>query len=208
MKLKVCGMKYEDNVQELLEIRPDFIGFIFYRASRRYVSLSELAFMKAFESEDTKTVGVFVNHDLKELIRIQKTLRLNYVQLHGSETPSYAKSVSSMGIAIIKAFQIDSNFNWSTVKPFADYVDYFLFDTKSQNYGGSGEKFDWSHLDNYSESVPFFLSGGIQLNDDKLIKEIDHPFLEGIDINSGFESNPGQKIIISIEKFQKKILEC
>jgi phosphoribosylanthranilate isomerase len=194
MKIKVCGMKNPENIEAVLQSEPDFMGFIFYEKSPRYVGngldVSTIAF-----KENTQKIGVFVNSTIDTVLETVKTHNLDFVQLHGDETIDYVKELFSKKIKIVKAFQITENFNWSELTQFADYVSYFLFDRATKNYGGSGLKFDWEQLEKYNEKIPFFLSGGIKINDIQEINKLNLPLLYGIDINSKFESAPGVKNI-------------
>jgi len=194
MKIKICGMKYPENIQAVLQAEPDFMGFIFYEKSPRYVD-NQLEVSTVAFNERTQKIGVFVNSTINTVLETVITHNLDFVQLHGNETIGYVKELFSKNIKIIKAFQITENFNWSALTQFTDYVSYFLFDTASKNYGGSGLKYDWEQLKNYKETTPFFLSGGIKVDDIQEITKLKLPQLYGIDVNSKFESAPGLKNI-------------
>src|SRR5687768_7146569 len=146
MKLKVCGMKYKSNIQELLNAGTDYMGFIFYDKSKRFVStyLDE-KLLNSFKSEIIK-VGVFVNQSLEEIIIAAEKYKLSAIQLHGDETPELSKKVKDKGYVVIKAFSLDENFNFNVLEPYKAYCQYFLFDTKGEGYGGTGKKFDWNIL--------------------------------------------------------------
>ena len=191
MKIKVCGMKNPENIEAILEFQPDFMGFIFYKQSKRYVD-NELDIAEIV-SNNTKKVGVFVNSPISRVLEIVAKHKLDLVQLHGNESVDYLRDLSSEKVKIIKVFQISEHFNWSETLPFEEYSNYFLFDTATKNYGGSGLKFEWNQLKNYSGKLPFFLSGGISLDDVESIKKLSIPLLYGVDINSKFESSPGNK---------------
>jgi phosphoribosylanthranilate isomerase len=199
MKIKVCGMKNPENIKAIRNLEPDFMGFIFYEKSPRYVGENfELS------SADLKgrldKVGVFVNHPTDELIEIAGKYNLDFVQLHGNESVAYVKEIHSAGIKTIKAFQINENFNWLKVKNYLPYINFLLFDTATKNHGGSGLKFDWTLLNNYKEETPFFLSGGIGTEDIEAIKRLNIPQLYGIDINSKVEITPGNKDVELVKK--------
>ena len=130
---------------------------------------------------------------------------LNYVQLHGNESPEYCRTLHSHGIRIIKAFSIALPKDLLAVSHYESFCDYFLFDTRSAHYGGSGQQFDWSILQRYTGSTPFLLSGGINSYSVKALKEFHHPRLAGIDINSRFETSPGIKDVERIERFLKEL---
>jgi len=124
-----------------------------------------------------------------------------FVQLHGKEDPSVCRILKKNGLKVIKAFNLNKDFRFRILKDYESAVDYFLFDTKTRVHGGSGKKFDWDILEKYKESTPFFLSGGIKPDDASKIKQIDYPWLYGIDLNSGFEDEPGLKNVDLLKKF-------
>ncbi|RZP08533.1 MAG: phosphoribosylanthranilate isomerase [Flavobacteriales bacterium] len=182
MKLKVCGMKFSDNISEIESLKPDFMGFIFYKKSKRFFNESKLIL-----NDKINRVGVFVNQEINEVIDNIKKYKLDYVQLHGEEDVRYCLSIKSI-CKVIKVFKIDDTFNFDKVKKFENVSDYYLFDTKTNLHGGSGKKFNWEILKNYNSKKYFFLSGGISENDIEEIKKIRkiYPII-GIDINSKFE---------------------
>ncbi len=185
MKIKVCGLApVFDNeaLNELLEI--DFLGFIFYPKSKRFTE-------KTFES-NKKKIGVFVDEETDKIQSTIITENLFAVQLHGNESPSQCLEISQH-VVVIKAFNIESSEDFSLCKTYENKVDFFLFDSKSEQKGGSGKQFDWSILHDYTGNTPFFLSGGIGPSDVDKLKAINHPHFYGIDINSLFESEPCKK---------------
>ena len=161
MVLKVCGMKYPDNVKAVAELFPDYMGFIFYKPSKRYCgdTLSP-ELVRSLPSSIIKT-GVFVDEKEEEVLNIAKTYDLQAIQLHGHESPEYCLSIRDTGLQVIKAFHIDEKFDLATLEPYNRVADFFLFDTKTDLYGGSGKSFDWDLLKEYDNKVPLFLSGGI-----------------------------------------------
>jgi len=185
-----------------MTLKPDYIGFIFYDKSKRFVA----DFPQIEIPSSVKKVGVFVNETIDEIIEIVKKYKLDFVQLHGDETPDYCEKLALQNIKIIKAFSVDENFDFSAIKPFEKHVSLFLFDTKGKNYGGNGIKFNWDLLQNYKGKTPFLLSGGITKNDAEEIKKMKHPAFLGIDINSGFEIEPGLKNIKEIKEFKNRLL--
>ena len=182
MKLKVCGMKFSENIREIESLEPDFMGFIFYKKSKRFFNESKLIL-----NDNINRVGVFVDQEVNEVIDIIKKYKLDYVQLHGDEDVRYCLSIKSI-CKVIKVFKIDDTFNFDNIKIFENVSDYYLFDTKTNLHGGSGIKFDWEILKKYNSKKKFFLSGGISEDDIEEIKKIKkiHPII-GIDINSKFE---------------------
>ena len=206
MKIKVCGMRESENLQSLIALKPDFIGFIFYKKSKRFVA----DFPKVIFPKGIKKVGVFVYESIDEVLRLVNKHQLDCVQLHGNESAEYCRKLrhselvsESVQLDIIKAFSVDENFDFSITKQYEKYCNYFLFDTKGINYGGNGVKFNWELLENYTGNTPFLLSGGISKNDAEEINKIKHSAFAGIDINSGFEIEPGLKNIEKIKEFKQ-----
>lgn len=201
MKLKVCGMREKENIEELLMLKPDFIGFIFYAKSPRFVGSFEIPNVP----RETKKVGVFVNEDESFIMDCVEKHGLDYAQLHGNESVELAKKLKYNGVGVIKVFGVMDAFPSAEIRPYEDAVDYFLFDTKTPAHGGSGQKFDWSILKSYDSSKPFFLSGGIEVSDIEEIKEMNIEKLEVIDVNSRFEIAPGLKNIEKVKALKSKL---
>ena len=202
MKLKVCGMKYLNNMEAVAKLRPDFLGFIFYDKSSRYFN-GNLPYLP----QAIKKVGVFVNEDLETLQSIIKEQKLDVVQLHGQESPEYCSQLENA--EIIKVFSIKDTFNFSVLLPYEEVCDYYLFDTKGKLPGGNGYTFNWNVLKDYPSTKPFFLSGGIGLKEVGKLKDfIDSPaskYCYSLDVNSKFEINPGVKNINDLEKFKNEL---
>ncbi len=186
MKIKICGMKNHQNIQEIASLKPDFLGFIFYEKSARY-----------FDGEPTQIpesiqkVGVFVNQSIEVIFEKIAKYNLNLVQLHGQETPSFCSEIQKK-IPVIKAFSVNDHFSLDVLKPYETTTNYFLFDTKGDLPGGNGTTFNWKILEKYNASKPFFISGGIGLDEIQALKNSNLPIF-AIDINSKFETQPGQK---------------
>lgn len=207
MKLKICGMKFPENILEVGALLPDYMGFIFWEKSARYFDgiIPELP-------KSIKKTGVFVNESAE--IIVEKVLRhdLQAVQLHGHESVQFCKELKSKigsKIEIIKVFSVDENFDFEVLKPFETVCDFFLFDTKGKLPGGNGTTFNWEVLKNYPSTKPFFLSGGIGIEELTAVKQILKTNLPiyAIDINSKFEIEPGLKNIkrlkdLKIEKLK------
>jgi len=205
MKLKVCGMKYQDNIQEVATLQPDYLGFIFYEQSARHFDAHCIPEI----SNTIKKTGVFVDADLDFVIKKISKHNLKAVQLHGNEAPEYCKQLRGKNIEIIKVFSIKNEFDFSVLKLYDDIVDYFLFDTKGKLPGGNGYVFDWTILNNYPSTTPFFLSGGIGLSqiDDinKFQKSEASKYCYALDVNSKFEIEPGLKNIEDLKKFKNNL---
>lgn len=199
--IKVCGMRDAENIQnvELLH-GVDMLGFIFYPKSPRYVYE-----LPAHLPIHARRVGVFVNEDKQTVSMYADRFGLNYVQLHGNESPEYCRSLRNAGLRIIKTFSIARPKDLKDVNSYEKECDLFLFDTKCEQYGGSGNQFDWSILDAYNGTVPFLLSGGINPHSANALKEFEHPRLAGYDLNSRFELKPGEKDLERIRTFLKEL---
>jgi phosphoribosylanthranilate isomerase len=187
MKLKICGMKYHENILEVSQLLPDYLGFIFYVKSSRYFDGEIPEIPKSI-----KKVGVFVNANLDEINSKIKKYDLDLIQLHGNETPEFCKNLKQDKIEIIKVFSVDDDFDFSELEPFEEVCDYFLFDTKGKLHGGNGITFNWQILENYKSQKPLFLSGGIGIEEIENIKKLKLPIF-AIDVNSKFEIEPGLK---------------
>jgi len=201
--IKICGMKYIENVEAIAALEPNFLGFIFYKKSKRWVDFEVLDVLLNEIPSSIKKVGVFVN-DSEQKILLKKQ-NFDYIQLHGDESPSFCKQLKERGCHIIKAFGVDDEFDFNELKDFLPYCDYFLFDTKTKDYGGSGKKYNWKKLEEYKQGLPFFLSGGISTDEAEAISELNHPQLYAVDINSKFETKPGLKNVELVNTFIKKI---
>ncbi|MDZ7934041.1 MAG: phosphoribosylanthranilate isomerase [Emticicia sp.] len=204
MKLKVCGMRDVENIKALTELKPDFIGLIFYDKSLRNVGADlDVEFINSIPREIRK-VGVFVNATVDFILQNVRKYGLNYVQLHGNEMPDFCRNLRLKGINIIKAFSVDNDFIFGQVNNYKPHVDFFLFDAKGDGYGGNGVAFDWNILKKYDNQKPYFLAGGISLeNIDVLETIIPKPY--AIDVNSKFEIEPALKDIEKLEELLDKI---
>jgi phosphoribosylanthranilate isomerase len=205
MKLKVCGLKNRENIIEVLEYKPDFIGFIFYESSPRYFG-EELESSFIQNISISKKVGVFVNESEIKMLDIASRYGLDYLQLHGNETAEFCKQIQK-SIPVIKAFQINDDFDFSALTEYEDACTYFLFDSKSKQFGGSGETFNWEKLNEYKSQKHFFLSGGVDLEniEQVLLLKSKFPNLYAVDVNSRFETEPGIKDLTKIKLLSNKI---
>lgn len=200
MIVKVCGVVDIDQFEWLEQQNIDMIGLNFYKQSARFINDNSLV-EKSFK---VKKVGVFVNATFEEVKARCNEFNLDMVQLHGNEGAELSNRIA-MEIPVIKAFGIDPNFNFNDLEPYLDSTTYFLFDTKSSGYGGSGRKFNWDKLSEYKFNKPFILSGGISLDDIPEIWNLKFDALAGIDVNSGFEQKPGVKDLGKIDIMMKLI---
>jgi phosphoribosylanthranilate isomerase len=203
MKLKVCGMREADNIRAVEGLDIDYMGFIFYPQSPRYISPDApdaQETREAIRSCRKRKVGVFVNAPLEEILQTSVNYCLDVIQLHGDEPESLVLKLKERGFEVIKSVAIDAHTSLS-YKDILQLPDYLLFDTKSSAYGGSGKRFDWRILDEYTGNTPFILSGGITLDNCKDIVTIAHNKLYGIDLNSGFEIKPALKDVSRLASF-------
>lgn len=212
LKLKICGMKYSENISEIAKLQPEFLGFIFYENSvRNYMQNAIISLPKSIQK-----VGVFVNERPEKIIKTIRKFDLNLIQLHGKETESYCLDLiaqikeNQLNIKIIKSFSVDEYFVFQTLNEY-QMIDYFLFDTKGKFPGGNGTKFNWEILEKYHLEKPYFLSGGIGLHDAQNINEfLQTPaskYCFGLDVNSQFEIEAGFKSKILIQQFKTKLYE-
>lgn len=202
MKVKVCGMKYPENMQALAAIPVDMMGMIFYEKSLRYAGNPDAEEINALPPSILK-VGVFVDASIAYIADKTERYQLRMVQLHGHESPVFCKELKKQGILIIKAFPVEEPDDLKKCLFYDNCCDYYLFDTRTPQYGGSGKKFDWKILSAYQGEKPFFLSGGIAPEDAKAIGQLNYPPLFAVDLNSRFEQSPGLKDIDKIKLFLK-----
>lgn len=204
MLVKVCGMRDSQNIQDVTVLNPDFLGFIFYAKSSRYAATVNKTVLAALPL-NIKKVGVFVDDSVEQMRQTAQEFGLDALQLHGGETPLQCLQLREEGYTILKAFSIAEEADFEILEDYGDCCDYFLFDTKTPQHGGSGQKFDWNLLNNYRGVTPFFLSGGIDLDDVEVIKVIKHPQLVAVDINSCFEIKPALKDVGKLKEFISKL---
>tara|TARA_B110000008_G_scaffold88368_1_gene90432 strand:- start:19378 stop:19995 length:618 start_codon:yes stop_codon:yes gene_type:complete len=204
MKFKICGMSNFKNIKDVSELNPDYMGFIFWEKSLRFINNSTPNL-----TSNIKKTGVFVDQSIDYIEYKIKEHKLQAVQLHGKETPDYCDLINQLGVETIKAFSVSEGFNFKNLKSYEKYCNFYLFDTKGKLPGGNGFSFDWKILKNYLSDKPFFLSGGIGLEHIKEIRELlttDLP-IYAIDVNSKFEIIPGKKKIKELSQFKRKLYE-
>jgi len=187
-------MKYPENISAVAALQPDYMGFIFYPKSPRYIGESE----KTLIAENVVKTGVFVNESADVIEETIQGHQLGAIQLHGDESPDLCELFKNK-VIVIKAFGVDEHFDFATAEPYVGKVDYLLFDTKTSKHGGSGQLFDWSLLDKYQLDVRFFLSGGLSPDNISEVKAIKHPQFYGVDLNSRFEIEPSLKDIAKLK---------
>jgi phosphoribosylanthranilate isomerase len=198
MKIKVCGLKYPVNIKAVVDLEPDYVGFIYYNRSPRFVGDIVTDDLASLPSQIIKT-AVFVDEDQQEINRLIEEFGFDAIQLHGKESAEFAGLFKGR-VQVLKAFGLHENFNFDQLNAYVGKVDYFLFDTKTDAHGGSGKTFSWDVLINYKLDVPFFLSGGLSLDNLAQVTKIKHPQFYGVDLNSRFETEPGLKDIQKLKQ--------
>jgi phosphoribosylanthranilate isomerase len=200
IQLKICGLR--DNYEAVSALRPDFVGLIFYRKSPRYVGKD---FAIPPTGQKGRRVGVFVNERIEEIMQLARLYELDYVQLHGDESPEVCAQTMQKGIKVIKAFQLHEDFDFHSLKQYRETADYFLFDTKCASYGGSGKSFNWDILQRYDMEKKYFLSGGLGMENLKRLHQLDLRKVQAVDVNSRFEISPGVKDVYALQSFMRKL---
>ena len=206
LQIKVCGLTQQSQIQELISMNVDFLGFIFYEKSPRYV-LHHLSLKEIAEIPHFGKVGVFVNESIKAIVEITTESQLDIIQLHGNENEKFIlqlKQILGNNIKIIKVIRIgNQSFDelQKTINQQPSTVNYLLFDTDSKAFGGTGKTFDWQILNEIEIPIPYFLSGGISLENIHQLSTINQQPL-ALDINSKFETEPGSKDLEKIKIFK------
>lgn len=210
MKIKVCGMRDKENIIGLSELKPDYMGLIFYPQSKRFADKPDKETLDTLP-ESIKLTGVFVNAEINEIIQKINQYDLDAVQLHGAESVEFCaelqnelkKSVHGKRIELFKAFGMSPDFDFKVLEAYQNVCDFFLFDTKTTEHGGSGMTFDWGLLAKYQGPKPFFLSGGLNPENISGISKFGGKYLYGVDLNSRFEIEPGLKDLGSLKQVFK-----
>jgi len=206
LKLKVCGMRENQNIKDVLSIDPDFMGFIFFEKSPRHLEEDWQPEVIHEFPKDTMKVGVFVNEALEKVYKKVQDYQLDMVQLHGNESVEYCQKLQSLRVSVMKVFSVDEAFDFESVVPYQKACKQFLFDTKAAGgYGGHGKAFDWNLLEKYKLDTPFLLAGGIDLDNFQDLTSIQNPAFMGIDVNSKFEIEPAQKDTAKLTRLRKAL---
>jgi phosphoribosylanthranilate isomerase len=199
MKIKVCGMRDPLNIAQIALLKPDYMGFIFYARSPRFVGDLPPEALDGL-TPDIRRIGVFVNAPEAYMLGMAERYRLDEVQLHGGESPDLCARMRQK-YPVIKAFGVASEVDMRLAEDYTGACDLFLFDTKTPTHGGSGQAFDHSILSAYAGTIPYLLSGGIGEADAASLKNWHDDRCVGVDINSRFESAPGVKVAEAVERF-------
>lgn len=200
MIIKVCGMREAENIRAADALPIQMMGFIFYPQSARYV-----ASRPEYLPRHARRVGVFVDEEANHILRIAKEYGLDYIQLHGHESPELCRQLTANGLGVIKTISVSAAEDFAPVSRYESSCAFLLFDTQTPQYGGSGKPFDWDLLQHYRGETPFLLSGGISPQDAERIRNLSHPRWAGIDLNSRFERSPGHKEITLLNDFIHRI---
>ncbi len=210
-------MREPENIRAVSELGIDLLGLIFYEKSPRFVQSvpvyegtipdranETLVADSTFAAAKPSRVGVFVNAMMQDVVTKVYNYKLDYVQLHGTECPTYIDNLRrtlDYKIKIIKAIGISTADDLQGAMDYDGVADLLLFDTRCAGHGGSGEKFDWAMIGAYHGTTPFLLSGGIDADDATAIKALAHPRLAGVDLNSRFELAPAVKDVAKLQEF-------
>lgn len=193
MKIKVCGLRDAENIAAIAALNPDYMGFICYDRSPRFIADMDVEVLNSLPESIIKT-SVFVNETKENIEDLIAKFGFDAIQLHGNESPEFCAEFKDK-VTVIKAFGVDNSFDFGQLEAYKNSVDYFMFDTKTEKHGGSGQTFNWGMLDNVIIDKPFFLSGGLSLENLPAIKQITNPAFYAVDLNSRFEIEPGLKDI-------------
>lgn len=208
MEIKVCGMLDPENIRSLVsEVKPDWMGLIFYPKSPRYVSDDRASELKEIP---VKKVGVFVNESEAEILRKVQEFELSAIQLHGNESADFVKNLSKKtDCELWKVISVGDSIDWKSLEGYLPFVSKFLFDTATSAHGGSGKKFDWAVLETYPFNKGFLLSGGLdeESAEEVLVLRKHISQLQGVDLNSKFEDAPGLKNIEKLKRFKKRLAQ-
>ncbi len=203
--LKVCGLREHDNIEAIAHTGIDYMGFIFYKKSKRYVDnilnpawLSGKQFKPAF-------VGVFVDEQVPVILERANDYQLQVVQLHGDESPEVCDALQKEGLKVWKVFNVGNDFDFILLNTYESVVDAFLFDTKGEAKGGNGKPFDWQILKAYTLKTPFYLSGGLSCDNIEDVLQLQLPALKGVDVNSKLEDAPGRKNVDKVREIKGKL---
>jgi phosphoribosylanthranilate isomerase len=202
-KLKICGMREPSNILEVAGLQPDYMGFIFYKKSPRCVPI-DFKVPSTFP-KTVKRVGVFVDENLEQIINRVHQHDLDFVQLHGNEPVAFCEKLKDRNIGVIKVFSVENEFDFKVTKNYSNAADYFLFDTRGKYRGGNGQVFDWNLLQRYDQKIPFFLSGGLSVDNIANLHTLKNMSFHAIDVNSTLETTPGVKDVAKVAELIRNL---
>jgi phosphoribosylanthranilate isomerase len=202
LQLKICGMREPKNIDLVSHLLPNYLGFIFYEKSKRFVADISPKILQEIPNNIEK-VAVFVNETEDVIENIAHKYHFKTLQLHGNESPDFCKSLQQKGYTILKAFNVAEVEDIAQIAAYQKSIDFALLDAKGKEAGGNGVTFDWKLLENYAYEIPFFLSGGISLDNMAELKTLQHPKLYAIDVNSKFEISAGLKDVELLKKLKQ-----
>ncbi len=198
-------MRNAENIQAVAELQPDYMGFIFFAKSKRFVGEEFDEKVLEVLPSNVQKVGVFVHTSITYILEKVNRYSLQYVQLHSGESPELCHELKEANIGVIKVFSVGEDFDFRVLEEFEDCCDYFLFDAKGKDYGGNGTTFNWQVLENYPSQKSFFLSGGIGLEELPAIANLQHLNIHALDVNSRFEISPALKDVEKMKSFKSSL---
>jgi len=194
-KIKICGLKSENDISYANKLKPEYIGFVFLRGRARYVSKEQAARLRKLLDPSIPAVGVFVDEPLENVISLLQSGTIQIVQLHGHEDKAYLEKLKSFCTQpVIKAFIIRTKEDIQNA--LACPSDYLLLD----NGLGTGKTFDWSLIQNINRS--FFLAGGLHPENVSKAIALSHPY--AVDVSSGVETE-GKKDYKKMKAFMDAV---
>jgi phosphoribosylanthranilate isomerase len=202
MDLKICGMRETKNIIDVASLRPQYLGFIFYPQSPRFVGKH---FRMPYVDPSIKKVGVFVNATTESIVETVHQYSLDLIQLHGHESAEQCNELKAYNVLIIKAFSVADKLEVSHINRYHEAADFFLFDTKGKYFGGNAQRFDWSILQAYDQRTPFFLSGGLKPENVEEANALKEMNIVALDVNSGVEIRPALKDVEKVKQVIEQV---
>lgn len=195
-RVKICGLKEAERIEQACALGADYVGFVFFPPSRRYVTPEQAAVLAGHVSGDVETVGLFVNPDDHLIETTLLSVPLDIIQLHGEESPKRVAEIGlRFGVRTLKALPVAVQEDLDVLPAYLDAADMILFDAKpvpgAALPGGNGLPFDWQLLDHLKIDRPWLLAGGLTV--DNLTTALTATGAPGLDVSSGVETSPGVK---------------
>ena len=214
-RIKMCGITRREDAEKAVEAGADALGFVFYPHSPRYITADKAASIAAHLPPFVSMVGLFVNASVAEIIQVAEQGFLNILQLHGHESPGFCQQLTrkTAGVwPLIKAIPIATQEDLNAIKPYVTTQDKpsvhgVLLDTKVKNqYGGTGQTFDWTFIQAWTYPVPLILAGGLQPDNVATAIQQIRPY--AVDVSSGIEQRPGEKSAEKIHSFVQQVWQA